>query len=96
MSKETFAASVGSLNILHVPNSMRQYINEKSEGRGFGLESYEVRRETDPNRVVVNLVIGPHGAEQLDAFQVTLVFGDDAARQLIQALQEVLPTGKSA
>ena len=65
----SFAASAGSPGILQVPSSMRQYINEKSAGRGFNLEAYEIRHETDPNRVVVDLLIGPHGAEQLQGFQ---------------------------
>ena len=69
---------------------MREYINEKSEGRSFNLESFEIRHETDPNRVVVDLLIGPHGAEQLDAFKVSLVLADTAAGQLTHALEEVL------
>jgi hypothetical protein len=31
-----------------------QYINEKSEGRGFNLESFDIRYETDPIRVGVD------------------------------------------
>jgi len=90
MGSISFAASPGSLNILRVPSSMREYINEKSAGRGFNLESFEIRHEADPNRVVVELLIGPHGAEQIEPFKVSIVLGDDAAGQLTHALEEAL------
>ena len=91
MGSTSFAASPGSINILRVPSSMREYINENSAGRGFSLESFEIHHEAVPNRLVVDLFIGPHGAEQLEPFKVSLVLGDAAARQLAHALEGVLP-----
>jgi hypothetical protein len=91
MDSRTFVAAAGSAtNILDVPISIREYINEKGEGRRFNLESFGIRHETDPNRVVVDLLIGPKGAEQLEPFEVSVVLGDAAARQLKDALEEVL------
>jgi hypothetical protein len=89
MHSRTFVAAAGSLNILEVPASIREYINEKSEGRRFNLESFVIRHETDPNRVVVELLIGPKGAEQLEPFRVSVVLSDAAARQLTDALEDV-------
>lgn len=90
MDSRTFVATAGSLNILDVPISIRQYINEKGEGRRFSLESFGIRHETDPNRVVLDLLIGPKGAEQIEPFKVSVVLGDAAARQLKDAFEEVL------
>ena len=90
MDSRTFAAAAGLLNVLDVPISICEYINEKGEGRRFNLESFEIRHETDPNRVVVNLLIGPKGAEQVEPFKVSVVLGDAAARQLTDALEKVL------
>jgi hypothetical protein len=39
---------------------------------------------------VVDLLIGPKGAEQIEPFKVSIVLGDAAARQLQDALGEVL------
>jgi hypothetical protein len=64
MDSGTFAAAAGSLNVLDVPILIREYLNEKGEGRRFNLKSFEIRHETDPNRVAVDLLIGPKGAEQ--------------------------------
>jgi hypothetical protein len=47
MDARTFAAAAG---LLDVPISIREYINEKGEGRRFSLESFEIRHETDPER----------------------------------------------
>jgi hypothetical protein len=90
MDSRTFDRAAGPVNILHVPVSIREYINEKSEGRRFNLESFAIRHETDPNRVVVDLLIGPKGAEQLEPFKVSVVLGDASARQLTDALERVL------
>ena len=90
MDSRTFAAAAGLLNVLDVPISICEYINKKGEGRRFNLESFEIRHETDPNRVVVNLLIGPKGAEQVEPFKVSVVLGDAAARQLTDALEKVL------
>jgi len=90
MDTRTFVAVGGSLNILDVPMSIREYINEKSDGRRFSLESFGIRHETDPNRVVVDLLIGPKGAERLEPFKVSVVLGEAAARQLTDALGEVI------
>jgi hypothetical protein len=90
MGSTDFAASAGSLNILQVPRSMREYINEKGEGRAFNLDSFEIRHDTDPNRIVVELLIGPHGAEQIEAFKVSVVLSDAGALQLTHALEKVL------
>ena len=75
MSSTNFAVSGGSVNILNVRSCIREYISEKSESRGFNLDSYAVRLDGEPSRVVVELVIGPHGAEQVEPFKVTVVFG---------------------
>lgn len=90
MDNRTFVAAAGSLNMLEVPVSIREYINEKGEGRRFNLESFAIRRESDLNRVVIELSIGPTGAEQLEPFNVSVSLGDAAARQLTDALEEVL------
>jgi hypothetical protein len=90
MNNRTFAAAAGSLNVLDVPMSIREYINEKGEGRRFNLKSFGIRHETDPNRVVVDLLIGPKGAEQVEPFKVSILLGDAAARQLTEALEKVL------
>jgi hypothetical protein len=90
MDSRSFVAAPGSLNILDVPASMREYIHERGEGRRFSLESFDIRHETDPNRVVVDLLIGPKGAEHLEPFKVSVVLGEAAARQLTEALEGVL------
>ena len=95
MDSRTFAAAAGSMNILDVPVLIREYISEKGEGRRFNLESFGIRHETDPNRVVVDLLIGPKGAEQIEPFTVSIILGDAAARQLTDALEEVF-TSKPA
>jgi hypothetical protein len=92
MNSRTFVATAGSVNILDVPISIREYINEKGDGRRFNLESFGIQHETDPNRVVVELLIGPKGAEQIEPFKVSIVLGEAAARQLKDALDEVLPS----
>jgi len=85
-ASRTFVAVAGLANILDVPISIREYINEKREGRRFNLESFDIRHETDPNRVVIDLVIGPNGAEQLEPLKVIVVLGDAAAQQLTSAI----------
>jgi hypothetical protein len=94
MDSGTFAAAAGSLNVLDVPILIREYLNEKGEGRRFNLKSFEIRHETDPNRVAVDLLIGPKGAEQIEPFRVSVVLGDAAARQLADALEKVLASGR--
>ena len=93
MDNRTFDHAAGSVNILQVPTSIREYINEKGEGRRFNLESFAIRHETDPNGVMVDLLIGPKGAEQLQPFTVSVILGDAAARQLMDALREVIASG---
>ncbi len=69
---------------------MRGYINEQGEGRSFNLESFGMSYETEPHRVVIELLVGKKGAEQLEPFTVSLSLGDLAARQIAQALNGAL------
>jgi hypothetical protein len=65
---------------------MRDYINEKGEGHSFNLESFSLRREVEPNQVIIDLLIGPAGAEQLTPFTVSIVLGEASAQQFTQLL----------
>jgi hypothetical protein len=76
-------------NILRVPSTIRGYINEKGEGRSFNLESFRIRHLIEPNHVVVDLSIARKGAELLEPFEVSMVLGDAAARQLAQAITRI-------
>jgi hypothetical protein len=82
----TFEVAAGSPNILTVPRQARDYISdylsERSESRGFNLDSFSIDRKFEPHEVIIHLGIAQRGAEYLEPFTVTIVLGEPAARQL--------------
>jgi hypothetical protein len=85
-----FDLTPGVFNLLKVPRHIRDYINEQGEGRSFNLESFSLRREVETHQVIVDLLIGPTGAEQLTPFTVSVVLGDAAAQQIAESLNVAL------
>ena len=73
---------------------MRNYINEQGEGRNFHITSVQVHEVSEPRTIIVDLQIGPTGAEQLDPFVVSAGFDETAAAQLVQAMNTTLTAGQ--
>jgi hypothetical protein len=90
MSITTFELSAGAPNTLRVPRAIRDYINERGEGRSFNLESFTVSQNTQPRQIAVDFRITPTGAEQLEPFTVSLILGEPATKQLFDALNLAL------
>jgi hypothetical protein len=90
MNPTTLEVSAGLQNTLSTPREIRDYINERGEGRSFNIESVSVHQEPQPRKIVMHFRITPIGAEQLDPFIVSLVLGDAAASQLAEALSIAL------
>jgi len=82
--------SAGSPNALTVPRQIREYINERGQGRSFNLESFSAHHIDHPHQVVLDFRIIPAGAEQLEPFTVRLVLGGPAARQLADGLHAAI------
>jgi hypothetical protein len=93
MNPITLEVAGGSPNTLKVPREMRDYINERGEGRAFNIESFDIQQNDQPRQVVIDFRITKTGAEQLEPFTVSLVLGEAAARQMTEALNSTL--GKS-
>lgn len=90
MDLTTLKVSSGSPNTLSVPRQMRDYINERGEGRSFNLESFSVQKKAELHQVVIEFLIAQKGAEQLEPFHVTLALGEPAAKQVQEALIALL------
>jgi hypothetical protein len=90
MDRIALEVSAGSLNTLNVPPEMRDYINERGEGRSFNLDSFIVRKTIELHQVIIELLIAQKGAEQLEPFQVTLAVRQPAAKRVQDALAAVL------
>jgi hypothetical protein len=75
---------------------MRDYINERGAGRSFNLDSFTVQKKVDPHHLVIEFLISQRGADQLEPFQITLAFGEPAARQVQEALYGALATEPGA
>ena len=88
MNATTLEIPSGQHTTLTTPRQIRDYINERGEGRTFHIESIAVRQ--DQKKILVDLSIAATGAEQLDPFVVTLGLGQLAARQLLVALSTAL------
>jgi hypothetical protein len=90
MSFTTFELSAGSPNTLRVPREIRDYINERGEGRSFNLDSFSVHENVQPQQIVIDFRITPTGAEQLEPFTVSFTLGGPAASQLGKTLNATL------
>lgn len=89
MDRTTLEVSAGTSNTLTVPRQMRDYINEKGEGRRFNLDSFSIQK-TDEHQVLIEFLIAQIGAEQVEPFQITLTLGGPAGKQVQEALAAVL------
>jgi hypothetical protein len=73
---------------------MRNYINERGEGRSFNIESVSVHQTDELRKFVIDFHIAPTGAEQLDPFIVSLGLGETAGSQLVEAVSTALAQDK--
>lgn len=76
MNPTTLDISAGSPNTLSVPRAVRDYVNERGEGRSFSLESLRAQHIFQPHQIVVDFRVSPTGAEQIEPFTVTLVLSE--------------------
>jgi hypothetical protein len=90
MSFTNFELAAGSPNTLSVPRAIRDYVSERGQDRRFKLESFNVQQNAQPRQVAADFRIIATGAEQLEPFAVRLTLGEQAARQLAEALNAAL------